>query len=99
MDLYIGLAATAVLLVEQILKSIPAPFFDLANKYSVATNVVLSILASIFITPVVWDLTNWRAVLVNVGSISLVAGLAFVTLVKNSGLRKLEKTQQPAPTT
>lgn len=94
MDLayFTGLAAMAVLFVEQALKMIPTSFTDLANKYPVATNIILSIIASIVVTPVVWTVGNWKQVIVNVGAIALVAALGYTQLVKKSALKNLETT-------
>lgn len=94
LGLYTGLAALAVVAVEQTLKILPVPFTDLANRYPVATNIVLSCAASIWVADIHWSFANWRVVLGNVFTIAVVAALTYNQLVKPSALKKLET---PAP--
>lgn len=86
-----GLAALAVVAVEQLLKLkfIPVAF---ANRYPVVTNLVLSLGASLlavwqdFVQPVVW--TDWVLL---VATVAVVAAVVYNQLLANwSQLRAME---------
>lgn len=81
-------AASAVVLVQQILKLkiVPGTF---ANKYPVLTNIVLSVIASLTIIPIDWSFTNIPDLLVQVGTVAVVASIAYQVLVK-PGLKSEE---------
>ena len=67
-------AAGAVVLVQQILKSklIPLQF---ANRYPVPTNILLSIIAAVFIVKPNWS--DWTEAVVQVITIAVVAAITF----------------------
>jgi uncharacterized membrane protein len=74
-------AAAVVLLVQQImkLKVVPAKF---ARKYPVPTNIVLSIIATLFIVPVEWSLDSLPQLAVQVGTVAVVAAVAYNQLLE-----------------
>lgn len=76
-------ASGVVLLVQQILKDkvIPLKF---ANDHPVPTNIVLSVLATLWLVPLTWDWSNWQQVLVQVGTVAVVAALAYNQLLGKS---------------
>lgn len=86
------LAAGAVLLVQQILKLKVVPV-SFANRYPVITNVVLSVIAAII---AVWQTVDFEAMtwpewLILVGTISVVAAIAYNMTIRNSPeIKKLE---------
>jgi hypothetical protein len=83
-------AAGVVLLVQQILKLkiVPIAF---ANRYPVPTNIILSVIATFFLVPVKWSLDNIPALLLQVGTVAVVAAIAFNQLLaKWSQLREVE---------
>lgn len=69
-------AAGAVVLVQQILKSKLVPL-QFANKYPVPTNILLSIVAAVFIVKPDWSADNWTNVVVQVTTIAVVAAITF----------------------
>lgn len=87
------LAAGAVLLVQQILKLniIPVAF---ANRYPVPTNILLSIIATVFTVNLsgvdfAWD--NWAVILRTFGMVAVVAAIAYNQLLgKWKQLREAE---------
>ena len=84
------LAAGAVTLATQVLKLkiIPIQF---ANKYPVPTNIILSVVASIFILPLHWSMANLGADLVQVATIAVIAALTYNQLLARwSELKALE---------
>lgn len=88
-----GLAALAVVVLQQLLKMAPVSFTNFANKYPVPTNIALSIGISIYIVqkqntihPVVW--TQWVAL---VATISVVSAIVYNSTVRNwTQVRALE---------
>jgi uncharacterized membrane protein len=85
-------AAGVVLLVEQILKLriIPLAF---ANKYPVFTNIVLSIVATVFLVPVTWSFDNIGHLAVQIGTVAVTAAIAYNQLIgKSPELKSLEGT-------
>lgn len=83
-------AGLAVLLVQQILKLKVVPV-SFANKYPVQTNIVLSVLASIFILDLDWSFSNAGKIAVNVITVGVVAAIAFNQLIgKSEEVRELE---------
>lgn len=85
-------AAGVVLLVQEILKLkiVPLAF---ANKYPVFTNIVLSILATIFLVPVDWSLDNIGHLAVQIGTIAVTAAIAYNQLLgKSEEIKALEGT-------
>ncbi len=81
---YTALAALAVVAVQQILKLNVIPLY-FANKYPVATNVVLSAIASVIVS---WqkliNLNDWKDWVVQIAAISLVAAITYNMTLKNS---------------
>lgn len=75
-------AAGVVLLVHQILKLniVPIAF---ANKYPVPTNIILSVVATLFIVPIHWSVANVPALLVQIGTVAVVAAIAYNQLLAN----------------
>lgn len=85
-----ALSALAVVAVEEILKLKVVPL-QFANKYPVVVNVLLSILASIFVVKADWSFANWRGVLLNVATIAVVAAVTYNQLVgKSAELKSME---------
>lgn len=81
---YTALAALAVVAVQQILKLNVIPLY-FANKYPVATNVLLSIIAAVIVSwKTVVTLHGWVQWLVEIGTISLVAAITYNMTLKNS---------------
>jgi hypothetical protein len=81
---YTALAALAVVAVQQILKLNVIPLY-FANKYPVATNVILSIIATLVVS---WqnlvNVKGWQGWIVEVATISVVAALTYNMTLKNS---------------
>jgi hypothetical protein len=84
-----ALAALAVVLVQQILKLNVIPLY-FANKYPVATNIILSVVAAIVVNwKTVMNLHTWVNWVVEVATISVVAALTYNMTLKNSeGVQK-----------
>lgn len=90
-----ALAALAVVAVELILKLKVVPV-SFANKYPVFTNIILSVLAAVYVVwrenvarPVVW--TSW---ILLVATISVVAALTYNMTLRNSPtIKSLEGTK------
>lgn len=79
-----ALAALAVVAVQQILKLNVIPVY-FANKYPVATNVVLSIIASIIVNmQTTVNLVGWVSWVVYVATISVVAAVTYNMTLRNS---------------
>ena len=79
-----ALAALAVVAVQQALKLNVIPVY-FANKYPVLTNVILSILASVFVSyKTAIDLQGWAAWIAYVGTVSVIAALAYNMTLRNS---------------
>lgn len=76
-------AAGVVLLVQEILKLkiIPLAF---ANKYPVFTNILLSVVATIFLVPVDWSLDNIGHLAVQIGTVAVTAAIAYNQLIGKS---------------
>lgn len=85
------LAALAVVVVQQILKLKVVPV-SFANKYPVATNVVLSVVASavVVVKQGVIHLISWIDWLQLAGLISILAAITYNVTIANSGLKKYE---------
>jgi hypothetical protein len=85
LNVYIGMAALSVVLVQQILKSkvVPATF---ANRYPVPTNIALSVVASLII---VWQNqvvpTTWVEWVLVVATVSVVAAITYNQLLERWG--------------
>lgn len=81
---YTALAALAVVAVQQILKLNVIPVY-FANKYPVATNIILSVLATLIVT---WQdlvkVVGWQQWVVEIATISVVAALTYNMTLKNS---------------
>ncbi len=73
-------AAGVVLLVQQILKLniVPLAF---ANRYPVPTNILLSIVATIFLVPINWSLDNVGDLALQIGTVAVVAAIAYNQLL------------------
>ena len=73
-------AAGVVLLVQQILKLniVPLAF---ANRYPVPTNILLSIVATVFIVPINWSLDNIGDLALQIGTVAVVAAIAYNQLL------------------
>lgn len=83
-------AATVVLLVQEILKLKIVPL-SFANRYPVPTNILLSIIATFLIVPVDWSFSNIPNLLIQIGTVAVVAAIAFNQLLgKWSQLRESE---------
>ena len=83
-------AAGVVLLVQEILKLkiVPLAF---ANKYPVPTNIILSVIATIFLVPVDWSLDNIGHLAVQIGTVAVIAAIAYNQLIgKSKELKELE---------
>lgn len=89
----VGLAAIAVVIVQQILKSKVIPIY-FANKYPQLTNIILSGIAAVVVvwqTGIILPVTIWEWI-AYVGLISVVAAITYNNLVQNwSGVRATEK--------
>ena len=72
--------ASVVLLVQQILKLniVPLAF---ANRYPVPTNILLSIVATVFLVPIDWSLDNIGHLAMQVGTVAVVAAIAYNQLL------------------
>lgn len=73
-------AAGVVLLVQQILKLniVPLAF---ANRYPVPTNIILSVIATIFLVPINWSLDNIGDLALQIGTVAVVAAIAYNQLL------------------
>ena len=73
-------AAGVVLLVQQILKLniVPLAF---ANRYPVPTNIILSIIATVFIVKPSFSASNWVADALQVGVVGVTAAIAYNQLI------------------
>lgn len=83
-------AAGVVLLVQQILKLkiVPLAF---ANQYPVPTNIALSVVATVFLVPMHWSFDNIGQLVVQVGTVAVIAAIAFNQLLsKWDDLRQME---------
>lgn len=82
-------AAAVVVVVQEVLKLkvVPVAF---ANRYPVATNVILSVITTLFLVPITWSLDNIGHLLVQIGTVAVVASIAYHALVKPSAVRELE---------
>ena len=83
-------AAGVVLLVQEILKLkiVPLAF---ANKYPVPTNIILSVIATIFLVPIHWSLDNIGHLAVQIGTVAVTAAIAYNQLIgKSEELKELE---------
>lgn len=78
-----AISAGAVLLVHEALKLMPLSFTNFANKFPVPTNIVLSVLATIFIVKPTWSWDNMQDIAVTIGLIAVGAALAFNQLFAN----------------
>lgn len=76
-------ASGVVLLVQEILKLqiVPLAF---ANRYPVQTNVLLSIVATLFLVPVEWSLDNLGHLAVQIGVVAVTAAIAYNQLLKKA---------------
>jgi len=82
-----ALAAISVVVVQQILKLNIVPVY-FANKYPVATNIVLSIIASVVAngTSAVVHLQNVWQWIAYVATVSVVAALTYNNTIRNSAV-------------
>lgn len=89
----VGLAAIAVVIVQQILKSKVIPIY-FANKYPQLTNIILSAIAAVVVvwqTGIILPVTIWEWISY-IGLISVVAAITYNNLVQGwSGVRATEK--------
>lgn len=83
-------ATGVVLLVQQILKLkiVPLAF---ANRYPVPTNIILSVVATVFLVPMHWSFDNLGNLALQVGTVAVTAAIAFNQLLgKWDQLRSIE---------
>lgn len=81
---YTALAALAVVAVQQILKLNVIPLY-VANKYPVATNILLSTIASVIVTwKTVVDLNEWTEWVVYIATVSVLAAITYNMTLRNS---------------
>lgn len=75
-------AATVVVLVHQVMKLqiVPIAF---ANRYPVPTNLILSLIATIFIVNPDWSFNNSPNILIQWGTVAVVAAIAYNQLLRN----------------
>lgn len=79
-----ALAALAVVVVQQILKLNVVPVY-FANKYPLQTNVVLSILAAIYVQwQTLVNLSGWQDWVVYVATVSVVSAITYNMTLRNS---------------
>ena len=73
-------AAGVVLLVQQILKLniVPLAF---ANRYPVPTNIILSVIATVFLVSINWSLDNIGDLALQIGSVAVIAAIAYNQLL------------------
>lgn len=73
-------AASVVVLVQEVLKLqvIPGGF---ANRWPVPTNIVLSIITTLFIVPIDWSIDNLPKLFVQIGTVAVVAAIAYNQLI------------------
>lgn len=76
-------ASGVVLLVQEILKLKIVPL-TFANKYPVFTNIVLSVVATLFLVPVEWSLNNLGHLAVQIGTVAVVAAIAYNQLLRKA---------------
>ena len=82
-------AAAVVVVVQEILKLRVVPL-AFANRYPVATNVILSVVTTLFLVPVEWSMDNLGHLLVQIGTVAVVAAIAYNQLVRPSAVKELE---------
>lgn len=82
-------AAAVVLVVQQALKLKVVPL-AFANRYPVATNLILSVVVTLFMIPINWSFENLGNLLVQIGTVSVVAAIAYNMVVSNSAVKDLE---------
>lgn len=79
-----ALAALAVVVVQQILKLNIVPVY-FANKYPLLTNIILSAIASVFVT---WQtavsMAGWTSWVAYIGTVSVLAAITYNMTLKNS---------------
>lgn len=75
-------AAGVVLLVQEILKLKIVPI-SFANRYPVPTNILLSIVATLFLVPVEWSFDNLGHLAVQIGTVAVTAAIAYNQLLRN----------------
>lgn len=82
-------AAAVVLVVTEVLKLriVPLAF---ANRYPVITNVILSVFVTFFLVPVEFSLDNIGHLLVQIGTVAVIAAIAYNQLVSRSAIKELE---------
>lgn len=74
-------ASLVVVIVQEAfkLKVVPGTF---ANRWPVPTNIVLSTIATLFIVPIKFDLENLPQLAVQVGTVAVVAAIAYNQLIE-----------------
>lgn len=82
-------ASAVVVIVHEILKLKVVPL-AFANRYPVATNVILSVVTTLFLVPITWSLDNLGHLLVQIGTVAVVAAIAYNMLVAPSAVKELE---------
>lgn len=94
-----ALAALAVVAVQQILKLNVIPVY-FANKYPAATNLVLSIIASVVVqTQTAVNLVGWYAWTAYVATVAVVAAITYNNTIKHSeGIQRLSNQISPDET-
>lgn len=88
-------ASGVVLLVHQVLKLqiVPVAF---ANRYPVPTNILLSIIATLFLVPVRWSFDNVGGLLLQIGTVAVTAAIAYNQLLRPwTELRASEGAPEP----
>lgn len=79
-----AMAALSVMSVQQILKLNAIPVY-FANKYPIATNVILSIIASLIVNmQTKIQLVTWLQWVTYVATVSVVAAITYNMTIKNS---------------
>lgn len=85
-------AAAVVLVVQEILKLRVVPL-AFANKYPVPTNILLSVIVTFFMVPVQWGLENIGTLLVQIGTVAVIAAIAYNQLLaKSPEIKSMEGT-------
>lgn len=85
-------AAGVVLIVQEILKLKVVPL-AFANKYPVPTNIILSIVVTLFLVPITWSFDNIGNLLIQIGTVAVVAAIAYNQLLEKwDALKSLEGT-------
>jgi uncharacterized membrane protein len=85
-------AAAVVLVVQEVLKLKVVPV-AVANRFPVVTNIVLSIVATFFLVPVQWDMDNIGYLAVQIGTVAVIAAIAYNQLVEKL-VKPLEGTSK-----